>query len=526
MHEMLEQLLDLLRGMWRRRFIGLAVAWLVGIAGVVSLLMTPDKFEASTRMYVDTQSVLKPLMMGLAVQPNIDQQVSMLSRTLLSRPNMEKLVRMADLDLDVKSPEQRDALLDRLLRDIEVRGASGDNLYTIRYRDTTPARAKKVVDSLLSIFVESGLGNKRRDTEKAQQFIDEQIKQYETQLEEAERRLKDFKVKNLSAFGGADALTALQALEGQLSQARLELRVAEETRDAIRRELKGEEPVFLPDASASPGTPGAGEPAIPELDSRIEAQKKTLDELLRKYTDQHPDVVSTQRIIGELEKQKKEQLDARRLSQPESGPAQPRVSNVDRNPVYQQLKLSLADAEANVAALRSRASQLEARYNQIQSTARLKPEIEQELVQLNRDYQVHKANYDGLIARRESAQLTSQMEQTTSVADFRIIDPPRVAPKPVAPNRLLMLPLVLGLAIGAGAFASLAYSQMFPTFYTTRGLGAIVKRPVLGAVTLQNLAPVKRRRRLGALAFICGLAGLFAMYGSVLALLMLTARGA
>jgi polysaccharide chain length determinant protein (PEP-CTERM system associated) len=525
MHEMLHQLVDFLRAMWRRRFIGLAVAWVVGIVGVVSLMMTPDKFEASTRMYVDTQSVLKPLMIGLAVQPNIDQQVSMLSRTLLSRPNMEKLVRMADLDLDVKSPEQRDALLDRLLKDIEVK-ATADNLYMIRYRDTTPARAKRVVDSLLSIFVESGLGNKRRDTEKAQQFIDEQIKQYETQLEEAERRLKEFKVKNLSAFGGADALTALQALEVQLDQARLELRVAEEARDALKRELKGEEPVFLPDASASAGAPGAAEPALPELDSRIETQKKTLDELLRKYTDKHPDVVSTQRIIGELETQKKEQLEARRKSPPEVSPTQPRVANVDRNPVYQQLKLSLADAEAGVAAMRARASQLEARYHQIQSTARLKPEIEQELVQLNRDYQVHKANYDGLIARRESAQLTSQMEQTTSVADFRIIDPPRVAPKAVAPNRLLMLPLVLGLAIGAGAFASLAYSQMFPTFHTTRGLGSVIKRPVLGAVTLQNLPPVKRRRRLGALAFVCGLAGLFAMYGSVLALLLLTARGA
>ena len=227
-------------------------------------------------MYVDTQSVLKPLMTGLAVQPNIDQQVSMLSRTLLSRPNVEKLVRMADLDLEVKSPGAA-RCTDRSVdpRHRGQRARAGDNLYSIRYRDTTPARAKRVVDSLLSIFVESGLGNKRRDTEKAQQFIDEQIKQYETQLEDAERRLKDFKVRNLSAFGGADALTALQALESQLSQTRLELRVAEETRDALKRELKGEEPVFLPDPSASAGErPAATEPPVPELDSRIDTMKK------------------------------------------------------------------------------------------------------------------------------------------------------------------------------------------------------------------------------------------------------------
>jgi polysaccharide chain length determinant protein (PEP-CTERM system associated) len=530
MHEMLQQLLDSLHGMWHRRFIGLAAAWIAGIAGIGVLYSLPDKYEATARMYVDTQSVLKPLMSGLAVQPNIDQQVSMLSRTLLSRPNMERLVRMSDLDLDVKTPEQRDALLDRLLRDIEVRGSSVDNLYSIRYRDITPSRAKRVVDALLSIFVESGLGNKRRDTEKAQQFIDEQIKQYETQLEEAERRLKEFKVKNFAAFGGGDALTALQAIETQLSQARLELGVAEEVRDSLKRELKGEEPVFLPDpsASAGPASPTTAEPAVPELDTRIANMKQNLDDLLRKYTDQHPDVVGTRRIIAELEKQKKEQLEALRKGKSDvpAAPGQPRVSNVDRNPVYQQLKLSLADAEANVAALRARVSQLDARYKAVQSTARLKPEIEQDLVQLNRDYQVHKSNYDGLVARRESAQLTSQMEQTTSVADFRIIDPPRVAPKPVAPNRLIMLPAVLVLAIGAGVLASFAYSQMFPTFHTLRGLRTVMQRPVLGAVTLQNLAPVKRRRRLGAVAFIGGLAGLLALYGSILAFLLLATRSA
>jgi hypothetical protein len=82
----------------------------------------------------------------------------------------------------------------------------------------------------------------------------------------------------------------------------------------------------------------------------------------------------------------------------------------------------------------------------------------------------------------------------------------------------------LVLAIGAGALASLAYSQIFPTFHTLRGLRTVIERPVLGAVTLQSLAPVKRRRRLSAMAFACGLAGLFAMYGSVFAWLLLGVR--
>src|SRR5689334_21888378 len=270
MDPMLEQVLEYARGLWQRRFLGLAVAWVIGVVGVTTVLLIPNQYEATARIYVDTQSVLKPLMSGLAVQPDIDQQVAMLSRTLLSRPNVDKLVRMADLDLDLKSPDKRDALTDQLLRSVEVRGSPADNLYSIRYRDPKPDRAKRVVDSLLSIFVESGLGGKRRDTEKAQQFIDEQIKEYERRLEEAERRLKDFKLRNLTAMGGGtDTLSTMASLEGQIGTVRMEMRAAEQSRDVLKRELAGEEPVFLPDDSSSHNGSGIAQPII-ELDTRIE----------------------------------------------------------------------------------------------------------------------------------------------------------------------------------------------------------------------------------------------------------------
>ena len=102
MHYMVEQFLDYARATWQRRFVGLTVAWLAAIGTIVGIVLTPDKYEASARLFVDTQSVLKPLMAGLAVQPNIEEQVGMLSRTLLARPNVERLIRMADLDLNAR----------------------------------------------------------------------------------------------------------------------------------------------------------------------------------------------------------------------------------------------------------------------------------------------------------------------------------------------------------------------------------------------------------------------------------------
>ena len=100
--------------MWKFRWPAIVVAWVVAAIGVMVVWRIPDQYEAAARIYVDTDSILKPLMTGLAVQPNVEQQINMLSRTLLSRPNIEKLIRMADLDLKNQSKNDQEALVERL----------------------------------------------------------------------------------------------------------------------------------------------------------------------------------------------------------------------------------------------------------------------------------------------------------------------------------------------------------------------------------------------------------------------------
>ena len=143
MQELTQQVLDLLRGMWHRRWIGLAVAWIVAIVAVAVVSRIPEKYEASARVYVDTESLLRPLLAGLAIQPNLDQQVALISRTLISRPNVEKLVRMADLDLGVQTNEQREELVDQVTRSIQLGGNVAANLYVISYRDSDPNRPRR-----------------------------------------------------------------------------------------------------------------------------------------------------------------------------------------------------------------------------------------------------------------------------------------------------------------------------------------------------------------------------------------------
>jgi polysaccharide chain length determinant protein (PEP-CTERM system associated) len=508
MDDLVRQLALIVRGMWNRRWAGLVAAWIAALVGVVVMLRIPDRYEASSRIFVDTQSVLKPLMSGIAVQPDVSEQLTMLARTLITRPNIEELIRRADLSILIKAEKDRERLIDELSKEIKLQSSGRENLFNVTYRDTDKRRAQQVVQGLTSMFVESGQGGKRRDSEAARRFIDDQIKSYEKKLEEAESRLKDFKLRNLSytTGSGQDYFARVTSVTEELSKARLELRAAEQSRDALKRELIGEEPLLSPDLSIPMPA------ATPELDARIEIARKQLDDLLRRYTDEHPDVLGTRRLISQLEEQRQQEIDARKRVA-----AAKKTNTTATNPVFQQIKISVAEAEANVASLRARVGELQSREAQLRSSAVRVPQLEAELAQMNRDYEILRKNYDGLVARRESASISEDVDASTQLAEFRIIDPPRVSPKAVFPNRAALAPLVLLGALAIGTLVSYALSQLFPTIMNTRTLREIGQRPVLGSVSMRPDAAMIKRGRLSKLAFGGGLSLLLVVYGSWIA---------
>lgn len=504
MDELIRQALTVLKGMWKHKWIGLVTAWGIGTVATVVVLRIPDKYEASARIYVDTQSILKPLMSGLAVEPNLDQQIRILSRTLISRPNVEKLVRMSDLDLKVKTKAEQEALVEDLQKALRIESTGKDNLYTLAYRDPQPEKAKKVVQSLVTIFVESGLRDKRQDTDSARKFIEDQILVYQKKLEEAEGRLKEFKLKHieLQATEGKDYFGRIGEVSQALSQAKLDLREAENSRDALKRQIVGEDPNLLPEAKDS----SAGI-SVPEIDGRIDALQRNLDGLLQRFTEKHPDVVGTRRMIKELQEQKVAEIAARKKSGL-SGPAS--LSNT--NPVYQQIKVSLAETEATVASLRARVAEYQARHDALMASAKMVPEVEAEFAQLNRDYDINKKNYESLVARRESATISGDMDSTAGGINFQLIDPPRVSSKPVEPNRLLILPLAFVVSLGLGFAAAFAGGQLNPVFFDSRSLREMTGLPLLGAVSFRQHEVYSERARKDLRKFIVALIGMLFTY--------------
>jgi polysaccharide chain length determinant protein (PEP-CTERM system associated) len=509
MHELIDQLISYLKSAWRYRWYAVAVAWAVAVAGWLGVAQMPNRYEATARVYVDTQSVLRPLLAGLAVQPNVNQMVMMMSRTLISRPNVEKVIGMADLEIKVKSSEDREQLVARIIKDLTIRSAGAENLYLISYTHSNPQQARRVVQSLLTIFVEGSLGNKRKDTDSARNFINEQLKLYNEKLIAAEAAVTEFKRKHMGLMGaeGRGYYSRLTETQAALNQAALDLREAENSRDAIKKQLSGEIqiPMLL-------NEPSVAEVANPELDARIQDLQKKLDNLRLNFTEQHPDIITITRMMEQLKEQKQREA---KLKKPSVAQAQA------QNPVFQQLNVSLAEAEANVASMKARVAEYEKRYNALKAAANAVPQYEAEFTQLTRDYEVTRKNYTDLLARRESAQISGDMEANTSVVDFRVIDPPQVPSVPSAPNRPLLISMVLLAALAAGAGVALLISLLRPTFSDERRLQEVSGLPVFGTVVMAWSQTQLAKRKKGLIAIVLSFLSLLSAYAAIMASLML-----
>jgi len=492
MNEQLAKLESIGWSIWRYRWLAMAVAWVVGAAAAAVVLVLPSRYEATARIFVDTQTILRPLMTGIAVQPNVEQQIVMLGRTLISRANVEKVAAMAGIDLSDDEGGKSEKRIEKMTRALQIQSVGHDNLYTLTYHDTTPQRAKRVVDSMVDIFVQSSVGSSRKDSDSAKAFIDDQIKSYRTQLEAAETRLKDFRIRNIDmqATDGQDTAARMAELNTQFDAARLQMREAEQARDAARNALANEKgadnqlPDLLADASFTPATP--------EIDARLDAQRRQLDAMLQRFTDQHPDVISARRLIKDLEEQKKREIAAMR-AKPAPVPASQQAQRAGL--AYQELTRMAAAADVQLATARARVSEYQARMDHLRARLKDAPRIEAELARLNRDYAIQKRAYEELVSRRESATMYSKLDDAAGLAAFRVIDPAQLPLKPVFPNRPLLLLAALVVACVAGLGAAVAMSQLRPVFHSASELKKRLGLPLLGAVAAVKSDIEARRER-------------------------------
>jgi polysaccharide chain length determinant protein (PEP-CTERM system associated) len=506
MHNIIVQILNDIRGSWRFRWYALAIAWGVCLLGWAGTFIIPDTYEANARVYVDTQSALRPLLKGLAVEPDVDSDLALVRQALLSKPRLEQVARDTDLSIRAKTPEAMQGLIVNLQQRIVIvadarnPNSTTDGTYRITFRDSSREKSVQVVEQLLNSFVEDTLGNKREGQEDAQRFLKEQIADYEKRLAAAETRVAEFKKRNVGKMptDRGDYFARLQAEMSDSDAVRRQLALAEARREELNRQMSGEEPfMFGFEDSAAQPRQSAGSRG--DVAGRIQELQRREEELLLRYTEKHPEVVAVRATIADLKKQQDAELARVRAGQGTTGALS---QSLKTNPVYQAIRVELNRTEVQIAELRRDLAQRQGRLADLQRLVNNVPEVEAELARLNRDYEVTQAQYQQLVQRLQTARLSEDAARTGTV-NFQVIDPPAALLQPVAPNRTLLLAGVFLAALAAGLGGAYLLNLTRPVFFDVRTLTQVMGLPVLGPISRGYFDGARARERAQLAMFSC-----------------------
>lgn len=469
-----------LHTIWTRRWLGLAVAWGVCVMGWLVVSQIPNKYDSRARVFVQMRSVL-PAGNDPSTANDTARDVDTVRQTLTSAVNLEKVVRGTPLAQTVATERDVADRVAGLQNAIKI-VAQQDNLFEITTTAASPKLAAAITQKLIDIFVETNLSDDRSQNTQSLAFLDQQLDVLGRKLQDAEAKRADFQNRYLGSLPGTGSISdRIGAARAQMSQVDGDLAAAQSSMAVVSGQMAGT-PRTIAGASAGVA-PGVG-PARARLNA---IQGQLADARGRGFTESHPDVIALKQQLAAAQA-------AARGERVGGGGGDTSVAN----PAYMSLQAMAADKQAAVAALQVRKRQLQGDLDQLNAKLSGDPAVAAEQGDIDRNYNVLKAQYDQLLSQREQVNLRSQAQTQTDSVRFSVIDPPTVPKVPTAPNRPLLLTGVLVAGLLAGIGAAFAIGQVVATFPTQQRLEKASGMTVIGSIgeMLTRAQVAERRRRM------------------------------
>jgi polysaccharide biosynthesis transport protein len=485
-----------IHSIWNRRWLALAIAWGFCLLGWLVVALVPNSYESSAKVMVRTQGILNEKV-GISAG---DQRkvVERLKQTLTSNENLAKVIRGTDLGKTIASDAELSGKAAGLRKSIELKSdINNDNVFTITATLSSPKDARDVVQKLIDVAKEDTIAGDRTQISSSMRFLDKQLAELQTKLQDAEAKRVTFETENIGTLPGAgSASTRMAAARAELGQIDSQLIQARSALAALNSQLAGTPPTLSTPVMGGGGG-SVGNPALAQAQGTLAAYKA------RGLTDSHPDVISVRNEISILKSQGGGSTSGGGAS-----------SYKTPNPAYASLQSMRAEREASVSALTARKAALEADVSQLSAKQTAEPGVQAEYDRINRDYQVLKTQYDKLLTDREEIRIRGQAGAQANAVEFNVTELPMISKVPAAPNRLLLLPLVLFAGIGAAAGAAFALGHLQTAYPTAAKLEKASGLPVIGSIS-QMLTGEQRIERARKLRLFFGgataLVGVFAL---------------
>jgi len=475
----------------------------LGLAIVISYGVykyLPKEYRASTVILVRAQKVPESYVRATLTEP-VTERLNVISQEILSRTRLELIIKELNLYPDMRNKLHMEEIVNLMKAKIGIR-VEQESAFSISFEGKDPQTVMTVTNKLASMYIEENLKSRESRVEGTAQFIGRELQTVESSLRKKDEMLRRYKEKNLGQLPQQlDAnLRLLDRLQEQYRTTNDNLRAAEDRMVLLQTQIEqtvdqqSERRRVL--ATSSSKRIVQSNPEDP-LVVQLNALKRELADTEAKYTGNHPDVADLKRkiaaVVAKVKKQEEER--ERRLKNLNERPAEmvaandldtlPSGSDSAADELVAQYKGQLTDTQAEIRRMKGELETLKEQMVIYQRRVEDTPKREQEMVNLTRDYDLLRGQFQSLMDKKYQAQMAENLERKQQGEQFMVLDPARLPEKPFKPNRngLLAMGALIGLGIGLGL--TWFKESMDRSFHEVSEVESYLKLPVVA--TLLNL---------------------------------------
>jgi len=441
----------------RRRWWLMAPLFFCGFAAFGVAHFWPAKYRSEALILVEQQKVPE-----LYVTPNVvtdlQDRLQSMTQQILSRTRLQRLIEQFGLYADLRQRMTNDEIVDKMRTDIRIELVQAprrqDELtaFRISFLYGSARVAQQITNELTSLFIDENLQARGQQSVGTTSFLENQLEQARQDLAQQEQSLREYKLRFIGELPEQQQsmLQMLGSLQSQLEANSAAIERSEHERiylESMQSEYRALEGAVAGTAGSAPVTP------ITAVDEALRDLRKQLVDLEAKYTPRHPDVEKTQDEIADWEQKRRQLEDKSDDATPKDASTGPATTprSVSLAEVESRLKVTKAEIED----YQESGKKLRTRMDDLASRLNLVPVREQQLAEVNRNYENSRQNYQSLLQKKMQSELATNLEKRQQGEQFRIIDPPNLPLKPSEPNRLEIVAIgwILGIGIGLGLTA-------------------------------------------------------------------------
>lgn len=458
---------------------------IVGAAMAAYVHTLPDLYRSETLIMVVPQRVPDSYVRS-TVTTTIQDRLRSFNQQITSRTRLEPVIREFNLYPEQVRSGLMEDVVERMRLDIATEIIRSD-AFRISYLYGDARTSMKVTERLASMYIDESLREREVLADSTNQFLDSQLSSAKERLIDHEKKLESYKMRYAGQLP-TQITSNLQVMQN--AQMQIQSLVDSLNRDRDRQlALQGQLSDLGLSSTDDPGTAPRTTPppsvAAPASYPALQQAQKTLEQLQLRLTGSHPEVLRQQRVVADLEKKVADETAFNMLAA--ANAPKPTTTGMDpaqlaRLSRVEQMRIELESLSKQIVTKEQEEARLRSVIADYQGRVESAPSRESEMTELMRDYETLQRTYTQLLAKKEEAQVSANLERYQIGEQFKILDPARLPEKPYSPDR----PRLWAIGVGAGLLVGL----LFSAFIEYRDASLKTDADVVATLTLPVLAMI------------------------------------